>query len=210
MKKIGFIAILLIGLGAAWTLYLEHNSKRFADNLPKEPATTQQPDNTSEAPTIGDKNNQAARADSVPAEITAKNARVWHEHAGPHPQPQVDTQQAPIEVQAGKNPAENVADSNPVPPEVITDSKRDLEWYRALKEWQAKDEALSAEWYELDQELDALISFSLEEVQRMTDKEKAALRAKANDLKAKSKAWDKKKAELDKQKPVRPTPTHTH
>ena len=205
MKKLVFTAVLLIILGTGWTLYLEHRNKRFADSLPKGAATTQQMVNTADA------NDPTDPTDSGPAEAVAENARVSHERAGAHPQSQApDTQPSPIGALSGDSPAQNAADSNPVPPEVIADSKRDLEWYRALKEWQAKDEALSAEWYELDQELDALISFSLEEVQRMTDKEKAALRAKANDLKAKSKAWDKKKAELDKEKPVRPTPTHTH
>ena len=213
MKKLVFTAVLLIILGAAWTLYLEHRNKRFADSLPKGVATTQPSANTAEAPAIGDKNNQDISVDSVPAEITAENARVWHEHAGPQANPHAgtpDRQQAPIGALSTDNPAQNAADSNPVPREVIEDSKRDLEWYRALKAWEEKYDALYAEWKKLDQEFDKLISFSIAEVQRMGDKEKAAFRAKANDLKAKSEAWDKKKAELDKQKPVRPTPTHTH
>ena len=213
MRKLVFTAVLLIILGTAWTLYLGHRNKRFSDSLPKRADTTQQLVHTSDAPVVGNKNSETGRVDSGPAEITAENARVWHEHAGPQADPHAGTpdgQQAPIGALAEKSPAQTTSDSNPVPREVIEDSKRDLEWYRALKEWQAKDKALSAEWYELDQELDKLISFSLEEVQRMTDKEKAALRAKANDLKAKSEAWHKKKAELKKQKPVRPTPTHTH
>jgi hypothetical protein len=213
MKKVVFTAILLIGLGGVWTLYLEHSNKRFADNLRKGTDATQQRVSLSEAPAVGEKNNQAARVDSVPTEITAENAQVQHEHARPQAHPHMntpDTQNAQVGALAEENRAQTSSDSNPVPPEVIADSKRDLEWWRALKEWQAKDKALSAEWYELDQEFDKLISFSLEEVQRMGDKEKTALRVKANDLKAKSEAWDKKKAELDKEKPVRPTPTHTH
>ena len=213
MKKLVFTAVLLIILGTAWTLYIEHRNKRFADSLPKGAATTQQPANTADAPAAADVNDPTTFADSVSAETLAENARVWHEHAGPQAHPHVDTpdaQQAPIGALAEENPAQTSSDSNPVPPEVIEDSKRDLEWWRAIKKWEAKDEALSAEWYELDQEFDKLISFSIAEVQRMGDKEKAAFRAKLNDLKAKSEAWDKKKAELDKEKPVRPTPTHTH
>ena len=209
MKKVVFTAILLIGLGAVWTLYLEHSNKRFADNLRKGTDATQQRVSPSNAPAVGEKNNQAARVDSVPAEITAENAQVQHEHARPQAHPHVNppnTQGALAE----ENPARTSSDPNPVPREVIEDSKRDLEWWRALKEWQAKDEALHAEWKKLDQELDKLISFSIADVQRMTDKEKAAFRAKLKVLQAKSEAWDKKQAELKKEKPVRPTPTHTH
>ena len=212
MKKLVFTAVLLIILGAAWTLYLEYRNKRFADSLPKGVATTQPSANTAEAPAIGDKNNQDISVDSVPAEITAENARVWHEHAGPQANPHAvtpDGQQAPIGALAEENSAQTASDPNPVPREVIEDSKRDLEWWRALKEWQAKDEALHAEWKKLDQELDKLISFSIADVQRMTDKEKAAFRAKLKVLQAKSEAWDKKQAELKKEKPVRPTPTYT-
>lgn len=219
MKKIVFIAILLIGLGAVWTLYLEYTNKRFADSLPKESATTQQPTNTAEAPAIGDKNNQEIPIDSVPAEITAENARVWHEHAGPHPQPQADTpdtQQAPIGALAEDNRTQNAADSNPVPPEVIADNKRDLEWYRALKKWETKDEALHAEWKNLSQEFDELIGSDRAGFEALIQKMQEdpsyrdQLASKMKVWMAKMEALEKKDKELKKEKPIRPTPTHTH
>lgn len=209
MKKVIFIPILLIGLGAVWTLYLEYTNKRFADSLPKGSATTQQPTNTAEAPAIGDKNNQEIPIDSASAEITAENASVWHEHAGPHPQSQADTQQAPIDALAEDNPAQNASDSNPVPPEVIEDNKRDLEWYRALKKWEEKDDALNAEWYELSREYDS-ISVDAKEFLRMGDKEKAAHIVELDAWEAKSKALAERREALKKEKPIRPTPTHTH
>lgn len=213
MKKVVFIAILLIGLGAAWTLYLEHGNKRFADNLPKAPATTQQPANTSEVPpTVGDKNNQTV-VGSVSAEITAENARVWHEHAGPHPQSEADTPdtaKSPTDTSLTKDPTQTSSDSNPVPPEVIADSRRDLEWYQAMKEYERKFDALRGEWDELNQEFDSITSGGLEDIQRMGDREKTAYIAKLKAWKAKVKVWEKKDKELEQERPIRPTPTHTH
>ena len=211
MKKVVFIAILLIGLGAAWTLYLEHGNKRFADNLPKAPATTQQPANTSEVPpTVEDKNNQTV-VGSVPAEIAAENARVWHEHAGPHPQSEADipdTAKSPTDTSLTKNPTQTSSDSNPVPPEVIEDSKQDLEWHRAFNSWDAKYEALYAERRELSQELQTLVSFTSEDIKRSGGND--AYFAKLDAWEKRLEVWEKKKKKLIQEKPIRPTPTHTH
>ncbi len=212
MKKVVFIAILLIGLGAAWTLYLKQGNKRFVDSLPKG-AAPQQSANAAEAPAIGDKHNQEGPVDSVPAEIAAENARVWHEHAGPHPQSQADTPDTvkpPTDTSLAENPTQTSSDSNPVPPEVIEDSKRDLEWYQAMKEYERKFDALRGEWDELNQEFDSITSVGLEEIQRMGDREKTAYIAKLNAWKAKVKVWEKKDKELERERPIRPTPTHVH
>lgn len=210
MKKIIFIAILLIGLGAAWTLYLEHRNKRFVDSLPKG-AAPQQSANAAEAPAIGDKHNQEGPVDSVPAEIAAENARVWHEHAGPHPQSQADTPdevKPPTDTSLAENPTQTSSDSNPVPPEVIEDSKQDLEWHRAFNSWDAKYEALYAERRKLSQELQTLVSFTSEEIERSGGND--AYFAKLDAWEEKLKVWEKKKKELIQEKPKRPTPTHTH
>ena len=211
MKKVVFIAILLIGLGAAWTLYLEHGNKRFADNLPKGPATTQQPANTSEVPpTVEDKNNQTV-VGSVPAEIAAENARVWHEHAGPHPQSEADTPdtaKSPTDTSLPENPVQTSSDSNPVPPEVIADSRRDLEWHRAFNSWDAKYEALYAERRKLSQELQTLVSFTSEDIKRSGGND--AYFAKLDAWEKRLEVWETKKKKLIQEKPSRPTPTHTH
>ena len=44
MKKVVFTCILLFVLGTAWLLYLEHETERFVENLPKPPSVDTQPD----------------------------------------------------------------------------------------------------------------------------------------------------------------------
>ncbi len=44
MKKVIFTCILLFVLGTAWLLYLEHETERFVENLPKPPSIDTQPD----------------------------------------------------------------------------------------------------------------------------------------------------------------------
>ena len=44
MKKVIFTCILLFVLGTAWLLYLEHETERFVENLPKPPSVDTQPD----------------------------------------------------------------------------------------------------------------------------------------------------------------------
>ncbi len=216
MKKLVFTAVLLIILGTAWTLYLEYRNKRFADNLPKGAATVKQPANTSDAPVVENKNGETVPIDSVPAEITAENARVWHEHAGPHPQSQAETQQVPIGALSTDSPAQNAADLNPVPREVIEDSKRDLEWYRALVEWEAKYDALNEERHKLSQELKERTPSSRTAIeahlQRMREDPSYAEEfiAKSEAWQKRLEAWQKKKEALNKERPIRPTPTHTH
>ena len=44
MKKVIFTCILLFVLGTVWLLYLEHETERFVENLPKPPSVDTQPD----------------------------------------------------------------------------------------------------------------------------------------------------------------------
>ena len=215
MKKVVFTLILLIVLGAAWTLYLEYGNKHFAGSLPnpKGSVTVRQPTNTPESPTAGNKNDQAIPVDSVPSETIAENARVWHEHGDTHAHSHADTPDIvspPTDAPGHKNTAQTTSQPNPVPPEVIEDSKRDLEWYRVLKKWEEEYWALDTERTELDKEFDELTSVGLEGIQHMGNKEKAAYIAKLNAWQKRSEALNKKEVTLKKEKPVRPIPTHTH
>lgn len=219
MRKLVFTAVLLIILGTTWTLYLEHRNKRFVDSFPKGAATTQQPANTFDAPVVGNKNSEAVRVDSGPAEITAENARVWHEHAGPQANPHASTpdgQNAQAGALVKENPAQTSSDSNPVPREVIEDSKRDLEWYRAMKKWEAKDEALNEERRKLSQELKERTPSGKTAIethlQRMREDPSYAeeFTAKLETWQNRLEAWEKKKEALKRERPIRPTPTHTH
>ncbi len=49
MKKVIFTAILLLVLGTAWVLHLEHKNRQFIENLPKPPSTVKQTVGTTEA-----------------------------------------------------------------------------------------------------------------------------------------------------------------
>ena len=80
MKKVVFSAILLIILGTAWTLYLEHENKRFARNFLPRPSTVMEPVNTTET-SVASGNG----ANSNPLEKPViKDAHL-------HPHPHIDT-----------------------------------------------------------------------------------------------------------------------
>ena len=97
-------------------------------------------------------------------------------------------------------------DYNPVTPELAADMERDAAWLVAIREYEKKYDALHAEGRQLDKEFDAL----LEQAKTL---EGAALEALAPKLRAqiaKNEAWLKKLEVLKQQRPVSPTPTHTH
>ncbi len=213
MKKFVFIAVLLISLGAAWTLYLKYSNRRFVGNLPKRSATVTQPADISDTSAMEYKNDQAAPVDSIPVESIVENAHMEGEHAELHAHPHAsrsDKVNPPNGASVEKNSVQTTPQLNPVPPEVIEDSKRDLEWYQAMKEYEEEFDALREEWDELNQEFDSITSVSLEEIQRMGNQDKTAYISKLKAWKAKVKAWEKKDKELERERPIRPTPTHTH
>ena len=109
-----------------------------------------------------------------------------------------------------KDPDRHNIDSHLMPQALIEDGRRDLEWFRATKAYEAKFDALHVELDELMRESDALTSVSPEEFHQMSDEDKAAHIAKLETWKTKIEAWEKKDEKLAEEKPVRPTPTHTH
>lgn len=64
MRKIIFMAIVLIVLGTAWTLYLKHDTERFIDSLPKKSATGTQPQNITNMP-VTDENSDPFQSMNV-------------------------------------------------------------------------------------------------------------------------------------------------
>ena len=50
MRKVFFTAILLLVFGTTWMLYLEYDSRRFIENLPKAPTPVTRAHSTAEAP----------------------------------------------------------------------------------------------------------------------------------------------------------------
>lgn len=114
----------------------------------------------------------------------------------------------------GGNSAHFTADQNPVPPEVIEDSERDLEWIRADREWVEKYRALEAERDKLRQEGKALrppaTPESIQRALRMSDDKKESHIAALKALMKKSKDLEGRIKRLQEEKPIRPTPTHTH
>ena len=109
-----------------------------------------------------------------------------------------------------KDPDRHNIDSHLMPQALIEDGRRDLEWFRATKAYEAKFDALHVELDELMRESDALTSVSPEEFHQMSDEDKAEHIAKLETWKTKLLTLKEKEKELRKEKPVRPTPTHTH
>ena len=67
MKKVIFTCILLFVLGTAWLLYLEHETERFVENLPKPPSVDTQPD-TAEIQQLGE--DEAYLSEELPFDET--------------------------------------------------------------------------------------------------------------------------------------------
>jgi len=84
MKNVIFVAILLIVLGTAWTLYLEYDKKRFIDSLPQPPATVTQPVSTADAPATSTSIVTTA-AEPAPPETVVEDTLTESEQAHPHP-----------------------------------------------------------------------------------------------------------------------------
>ena len=217
MKKVVFIAVLLIVLGTVWTLYLEYSNKRFVDSMPKAPAAVTQPADPSDAHPAANENAKTATVHSVPAEPIAEKAPVANGHTETLLTPHADTlemRHSLTGASAQENPVQTPSRSNPVPPEVIEDSKRDLEWWRADREYRKKFWALHEERKQLYQELKSLGPPDPNDlvgwVDNMSDEEKASHRAKLKALMEKYEDLQKRYAKLKTEKPVRPTPTHTH
>ncbi len=97
-------------------------------------------------------------------------------------------------------------DHNPTSHGVIADSKRDAEWYAAIKEYEKKYDALMSEGYKLDDEFKSL----LKEAEGTDGAVLEALVPKIKAQIAKDKAWEKRLEALKQQRPVRPIPTHKH
>lgn len=84
MKKVVFTAILLTVLGTVWTLYLEHDKKRFINNLPQPPATVRQPVSTAKTPATS-KSIETMTTKSALSETLVEDTPTESVHAHPHP-----------------------------------------------------------------------------------------------------------------------------
>ena len=99
-------------------------------------------------------------------------------------------------------------DHNPVTPELAADMTRDAEWFVAKKAWEKQLDALSAEGRRLEKEHDALLPDDPDEFFRTGDRQALIANLKAS--RAKLDAWWAEYEELQRQKPIQPTPTHKH
>lgn len=118
MKSIVSIAILLLILCGAWTLYLEYNNKRFVEQLPKAPPNLTKNGSTTSTPIL--ENGEISIKQNVPS-VSAENSivdktRVTREHVQEHayldkhediqkpkdekPETQVEAEKPPINVDA--------------------------------------------------------------------------------------------------------------
>ena len=70
MKKVIVTFVVLIVLGTVWTLFLEHEKRRFVDSLPKVPTTVTQPVNTADIPAASETSESADVAGSPRAAST--------------------------------------------------------------------------------------------------------------------------------------------
>ena len=87
MKKVIVTFVVLIVLGTVWTLFLEHEKRRFVDSLPKVPTTVTQPVNTADIPAASETGESADAADALPeasAIVEEAPAQVEHAHLQSH------------------------------------------------------------------------------------------------------------------------------
>ena len=87
MKKVIVTFVVLIVLGTVWTLFLEHEKRRFVDSLPKVPTTVTQPVNTADIPAVSETSESADAADALPeasAIVEEAPAQVEHAHLQSH------------------------------------------------------------------------------------------------------------------------------
>ena len=132
-----------------------------------------------------------------------------------HPQADaLDVPHSQTVAPAGDPHAQLTSNHNPVPREVIEDSERDLEWIRADEVYQEKYRSLEAERDKLRQEGESLrpppTAESIQRQLRMGEKEKEAHIAQLKAWLKKSKDLEERMKRLRQEKPIRPTPTHTH
>ncbi len=70
MKKVVVTFVVLIVLGTVWTLFLEHEKRRFVESLPKVPTTVTQSVNTADIPAASETGESADVAGSPRAAST--------------------------------------------------------------------------------------------------------------------------------------------
>ena len=85
MKKVIVTTLILIVLGTVWTLFLEHEKRRFVDSLPKVPTTVTQPVNTADTPAASETGESADAAGSLPEASAIVEETPAVEHANTHP-----------------------------------------------------------------------------------------------------------------------------
>lgn len=83
MRKVIFTTIVLLVLGTAWMLYLDHKNERFIENLPKPPVTVKHPVDTIEAPPTAE-TSESISVESMPSEISVRHTNAESEHTHPH------------------------------------------------------------------------------------------------------------------------------
>ena len=87
MKKVIVTTLILIVLGTVWTLFLEHEKRRFEESLPKVPILVTQPVNTADVPAASETGESADVADALPeasAIVEEGPAQVEHAHVHSH------------------------------------------------------------------------------------------------------------------------------
>ncbi len=90
MKKVVLTAMLSIVLGTAWTLYLDHENKKFVDHLGKMDSFPTQQANTTDTHTTAE-NREVVAIDVAPSETIIEDIHVEREHTHLHPHPHSHT-----------------------------------------------------------------------------------------------------------------------
>ena len=92
MKTVIVTFGVLIVLAAVWTLFLEHEKRRFVESLPKPPPTITQSVNTEAVPAASETGESVDAAGSLPdASAVVEAAPDAVEHAPLHPHPHADS-----------------------------------------------------------------------------------------------------------------------
>ena len=96
MKKVIFTAILLLVLGTAWVLHLEHKNRQFIEKLPKPPVTVKKTVGTTEA-SPADENSDIYPLVSMPAETIVRHTGPEREHTHPRTSKPTEVSEKPFE-----------------------------------------------------------------------------------------------------------------
>ena len=92
MKTVIVAFGVLIVLATVWTLFLEHEKRRFVESLPKPPTTVTQPVNTADMSAASETGESVDAAGSLPdASAVVEETPDAVEHAPLHPHPHVDS-----------------------------------------------------------------------------------------------------------------------